>query len=291
MFEDEKTLINIINNPDQLDEEKIVDLVFKLCNKKNTQLEYDGLTYCQLTGKNIGNQSTIKIDIKSGGSITVLKDKLKELIQQHCFINGIFEQSFSKIYKINILNPSYDLVNEKNEKFSSIEITDSILQQVYGKEEYQQIMAKIDERSKLINQNMDIDVTFICPIMKKSYLKFSEGINLQGQLYSLEGAILILKNHPEKLFSHQKEYLEKIQCLQEQQQLNKNQIKIDSIIFQCPITKNQYYTCLEGIKFEENLYSIEGLQQKLDQDIKQQTIDKNQNEINYLDKFKQGQNK
>lgn len=49
---------------------------------------------------------------------------------------------------------------------------------------------------------MDIDVTFICPIMKKTYLKFSEGINLQGQLYSLEGAILILKNNPEKLFSH-----------------------------------------------------------------------------------------
>lgn len=122
MFDgDMTTFINMINDPQKINEEKIVDLIFALCNQKNCSLEYDGLTYCQLSGEIIGERSTIKLDLKLGNFIVVLKEKLKELIQKHCFHNGIFEWSFSKIYNIKILSFM------KDTQLSSIDITDDVL--------------------------------------------------------------------------------------------------------------------------------------------------------------------
>ncbi|CAD8147603.1 unnamed protein product [Paramecium octaurelia] len=290
MSEDDTKLIKMINDPEKLDEKLLHELVQKLCSRKSGQLEYDGLTYCQLSGEVIGEQSTIKLMIQPKHFIVVLKHKLKQLIEKYCFINGAFEQSFAKIYKINILEHFNNPQDFKDYELQSIEISDLILQQVYGKEEYQQILKNIEKQTQLIYQDpqMGGDVTFVCPITKQTYITCLESINLQGQPYSLEGALYILNNHSQKLFSHQIEYLKKIQKLKEEKGNQDNQ-KFESITFQCPKNQQMYYTCIEGIKLKQNIYSVDGLLQSFQSQDKELNSDEYQNVVNYLKKIKKVQ--
>ncbi|CAK62302.1 unnamed protein product (macronuclear) [Paramecium tetraurelia] len=290
MQDDEIKLIKMINDPEKLDEISFTELVQKLCTRRSAQFEYDGLTYCQLSGEIIGEKSTIKLMIQPEHFIVVLKDKLKELIKKFCFINGAFEQSFSKIYKINILQHFNSPQDFKDYDIQQLEITDSILQQVYSQEEYQQILKNIMIQTQQIYQDpqMENNVTFECPITKQTYITCLESINLQGQPYSLQGALDFLNNHRDKLFSHQIEYLEKIQKL-ENEKRNQQENQFEQIIFQCPKTKKNYYTCIEGIKLKQNMYSVEGLLESQDKSDELINSDEYKNAVVYLNKIKKVQ--
>lgn len=105
MSENLKNFIKMINDPKEINGATLTDLVNEFTKKKQAiNIEYDGLTICQLSGCCIGEKPTIKLEIKPGLFIVVLKDKFKEIIEKHCLINEVFDKSYSKIFNISILD-------------------------------------------------------------------------------------------------------------------------------------------------------------------------------------------
>ncbi|CAD8071847.1 unnamed protein product [Paramecium sonneborni] len=292
-------LIKMINNPQEIDGKKILELISECCQSKNLQFVYDGPNFCQLSGEIIGEKQTIKLNTNRISQIVVLKDQLRELINKNCFYNDYFEPAFQRIYNITILN--FNNIDSKEQiEIPYIDITDEILNQVFTGDELEAIKQKQLQHYKQIYQYpyLENEVDFCCPITQEKCLSFLEGINLQGYFFSVDGAIKVLETQSNKLFPHQIEYLQiqKTQINQRAQQqcrttkMSEKNLN-DQMIFKCPQTQKSYFICFEGIKFENQNYSLEGLIQLYE---KSPNIIKNQLKqnpllIEYIEKVRNGQ--
>ncbi|CAD8069086.1 unnamed protein product [Paramecium sonneborni] len=203
-------LVNLINNvaynQNANPEQNIIKLLEKN-SKQQINLIYDGLSFCQLTGNVIGNQQMIKLKIKEH-IFNVLQTSLKDLIQNHCFVDGRFEKCFSIINNVQFI-----LQGGQNTEFTNkmdLEITDDILKQVYGEEKFVQMMEEIRnfyKENNALQQCRDQNLLMKCPKTQKDIILFSDGINLQSVMYSIEGALKVLSDEKDKLFEHQINFL------------------------------------------------------------------------------------
>ncbi|CAD8062470.1 unnamed protein product [Paramecium sonneborni] len=206
-------IVNLINNQaiTNKNQELNINKIIENLLKQTLNLSYDGPTYCQLTGQFIGNKKLIKLKVNKDLHVNVLDQSLIDLIQNHCFIDGRFERCFSTINNVQFI-----MTFEQKTEFSnptSLEITDDILKLVYGEERFIQMMEEIQEFYQL-NQNFQDSLTqnqlVQCPKTQK-YILFNDGFNIQGKMYSLEGALTFLNQDQGKLFDHQKHFLQQYQ--------------------------------------------------------------------------------